>query len=248
MTVGVLASGTGQHARGHPRRRYLGRHGRRRPALPGHRHRGRARRASRGRRARKLRCRFRPAGVHASRSSRRCNATASSSWSWPGSGPSSTSPCSTTFDGRVLNTHPALLPSFKGWHAVRDALARRASRSPAAPCTSPRSTSTTGRSSPRRRCPCCPATPRPRCTSASRKSSAALSATIQEMSRRVRPVVPLAVGVRQDRHHRAGRACTSWAGISSRAAAPPARCARRASPSPTSPTSPATRRSSATVS
>lgn len=24
--------------------------------------------------------------------------------------------------GRVLNTHPALLPSFKGWHAVRDAL------------------------------------------------------------------------------------------------------------------------------
>lgn len=27
------------------------------------------------------------------------------------------------FPGRVLNTHPALLPSFKGWHAVRDALA-----------------------------------------------------------------------------------------------------------------------------
>ncbi len=27
------------------------------------------------------------------------------------------------FGGRVLNTHPALLPSFKGWHAVRDALA-----------------------------------------------------------------------------------------------------------------------------
>lgn len=25
--------------------------------------------------------------------------------------------------GRVLNTHPALLPAFKGWHAVRDALA-----------------------------------------------------------------------------------------------------------------------------
>jgi phosphoribosylglycinamide formyltransferase 1 len=24
---------------------------------------------------------------------------------------------------RILNTHPALLPSFKGWHAVRDALA-----------------------------------------------------------------------------------------------------------------------------
>jgi phosphoribosylglycinamide formyltransferase-1 len=26
------------------------------------------------------------------------------------------------FPGRVLNTHPALLPEFKGWHAVRDAL------------------------------------------------------------------------------------------------------------------------------
>jgi phosphoribosylglycinamide formyltransferase-1 len=27
-----------------------------------------------------------------------------------------------SFGGRILNTHPALLPSFKGWHAVRDAL------------------------------------------------------------------------------------------------------------------------------
>jgi phosphoribosylglycinamide formyltransferase-1 len=28
----------------------------------------------------------------------------------------------TAFPNRILNTHPALLPSFKGWHAVRDAL------------------------------------------------------------------------------------------------------------------------------
>jgi phosphoribosylglycinamide formyltransferase-1 len=27
------------------------------------------------------------------------------------------------FPGRIVNTHPALLPAFKGWHAVRDALA-----------------------------------------------------------------------------------------------------------------------------
>jgi phosphoribosylglycinamide formyltransferase-1 len=29
------------------------------------------------------------------------------------------------FGNRALNTHPALLPNFKGWHAVRDALAAR---------------------------------------------------------------------------------------------------------------------------
>lgn len=28
-----------------------------------------------------------------------------------------------TFGGRIINTHPALLPAFPGWHAVRDALA-----------------------------------------------------------------------------------------------------------------------------
>ena len=33
------------------------------------------------------------------------------------------SPIFEVYPGRVLNTHPALLPAFKGWHAVRDALA-----------------------------------------------------------------------------------------------------------------------------
>jgi phosphoribosylglycinamide formyltransferase-1 len=33
-----------------------------------------------------------------------------------------TQPMQDAFGGRLLNTHPALLPSFKGWHAVRDAL------------------------------------------------------------------------------------------------------------------------------
>lgn len=32
-------------------------------------------------------------------------------------------PVHDAFPDRVLNTHPALLPAFKGWHAVRDALA-----------------------------------------------------------------------------------------------------------------------------
>ena len=27
------------------------------------------------------------------------------------------------YAGRMINTHPALLPAFRGWHAVRDALA-----------------------------------------------------------------------------------------------------------------------------
>ncbi len=33
------------------------------------------------------------------------------------------SPIHDLFAGRILNTHPALLPAFPGWHAVRDALA-----------------------------------------------------------------------------------------------------------------------------
>jgi phosphoribosylglycinamide formyltransferase-1 len=32
-------------------------------------------------------------------------------------------PIHEAFEHRILNTHPALLPAFKGWHGVRDALA-----------------------------------------------------------------------------------------------------------------------------
>jgi phosphoribosylglycinamide formyltransferase-1 len=32
-------------------------------------------------------------------------------------------PMHDAYGGRMLNTHPALLPAFPGWHAVRDALA-----------------------------------------------------------------------------------------------------------------------------
>ncbi len=32
-------------------------------------------------------------------------------------------PAHDRFGGRMVNTHPALLPAFKGWHAVRDTLA-----------------------------------------------------------------------------------------------------------------------------
>ena len=32
-------------------------------------------------------------------------------------------PMQEAFAGQIVNTHPALLPAFKGWHAVEDALA-----------------------------------------------------------------------------------------------------------------------------
>jgi len=34
-----------------------------------------------------------------------------------------THPAHDAYGGRILNTHPALLPAFPGWHAVEDALA-----------------------------------------------------------------------------------------------------------------------------
>lgn len=38
-------------------------------------------------------------------------------------------PAHDAFPGRILNTHPSLLPAFPGWHAVADALAAGAAES-----------------------------------------------------------------------------------------------------------------------
>ena len=64
-------------------------------------------------------------------------------------------PVHDAFPGRILNTHPALLPAFPGWHAVRDALAAGVRRR-ARPCTWPTWRWTRARSSPRPRCPSLP--------------------------------------------------------------------------------------------
>ncbi len=37
-------------------------------------------------------------------------------------------PVHDAYPGRILNTHPSLLPAFKGWHAVEDALAAGADK------------------------------------------------------------------------------------------------------------------------
>ncbi len=59
------------------------------------------------------------------------------------------------YPDRIVNTHPALLPSFKGWHAVDDALAAGVKVTGSHRSTTPRSRWTTARSSPRRRCRSC---------------------------------------------------------------------------------------------
>jgi formyltetrahydrofolate-dependent phosphoribosylglycinamide formyltransferase len=65
------------------------------------------------------------------------------------------------FGGRVLNTHPALSPSFPGMHGPAEALAYGVKVT----------ASTPARSWPSRRCPWSRATPSSRCTSGSRPRS-----------------------------------------------------------------------------
>ena len=146
--------------------------------------RGRARRPSvRGARDRRGGRRRRPSSSSAPRSGptstasptpTRCStpsrATASTWSRWPGSAPSWPKPIHDAFPDRIVNTHPALLPAFKGWHAVDDALAYGVK---VTGCTVhlPGSRSTRARSSPRKRCRCCPTTRSSRSTNGSRKSN-----------------------------------------------------------------------------
>jgi len=71
------------------------------------------------------------------------------------------------FGGRVINTHPALLPAFPGMHAVRDAL-EHGVKSPDARCSWWTRARTPARCWPRRPSRCSMTTMRPACTSGSR--------------------------------------------------------------------------------
>jgi folate-dependent phosphoribosylglycinamide formyltransferase PurN len=80
------------------------------------------------------------------------------------------------FPGRYVNTHPALLPSFPGMHGARDAL-RHGVRITGATLFVVDAGIDTGRSWRRPPCRCSTTTPRRRCTSGSRPSSAPCSCT-----------------------------------------------------------------------
>ncbi len=118
--------------------------------------------------------------------------------------------------GRILNTHPALLPPSPGGTPWRTRW-RPGWRSRAAPCTSPPSTPTPGRCWPRRRSPSSPATPSTTLHERIKQVERRLyPATVKKMIDDLEGAAPVgscprgahegaAVGLRQDRPHRSGR-------------------------------------------
>ena len=206
------------------------------------------RRRHRAGRAHHLRCRLRPRRLHP-RDPRRARAP----------------PGRPDRDGRLrhhpLEAHPRRLSRPDRQHAPGAApgvqgLARGRRRARvrreghrAAPSTWPGSRSTKARSSPRKRCRCCPTTRSRRSTNASRKSNGGSTRKCCESwsNDAHEDHESAALGVRQDRHRRVRpRAPASAASSSSRRAARPRPSPTPASPSPRSTTSPASRPSSTT--
>ena len=90
------------------------------------------------------------------------------------------------FAGRIVNTHPALLPAFKGWHAVRRRARRGREGHGLHRALRDRSRSTTARSSPRKPCRSSTTTPRRR-----------LHERIKDVERRLYPDVIVAARPRR---------------------------------------------------
>ena len=110
-------------------------------------------RALRAGRAHELRARLRPRRLHRRAGRRAAAAGTSTWWPWPASARSSARPMFEAFPGRILNTHPALLPVLPRLARGRRRARLRREGHRAAPCTSPPRRSTPARSWPRRRSP-----------------------------------------------------------------------------------------------
>ena len=126
VRIGVLASGSGTILEAILAAGLPGPPGDRRPPVPrprGGRGRRHPRRAGRPGRLRRVRAGVRPRRLHRGRSTEALVAAGVDVVAMAGFGTVLGQPIHDAFPGRILNTHPALLPAFPGWHAVRDALA-----------------------------------------------------------------------------------------------------------------------------